>query len=79
MTTGSVFRSNRTQAVRLPKAVAFPNTVRRVQVETVGEARLLTPVVETWKEWAQARQAIDPEFLSSRDQGIAEERDWDDR
>jgi len=76
MSTGTVFRTNRTQAVRLPKAVAFPDSVTRVQIEVVGGTRVLTPVVRTWQEWAETRQGVDPEFLADRDQGVAEERDW---
>ncbi|MDR0284292.1 MAG: type II toxin-antitoxin system VapB family antitoxin [Propionibacteriaceae bacterium] len=76
MPTGTVFRANRTQAVRLPKAVAFPGTVTRVTVEVVGETRVLTPVVSTWAEWFETFGGVDPDFLPDRDQGVAEERDW---
>jgi len=76
MTTGTVFQTNRTQAVRLPKAVAFPDSVGRVNVEIVGETRVLTPVAGTWADWARTRRAADPEFLADREQGTAEERDW---
>jgi len=71
-----VFRTNKTQAVRLPKAVAFPETVGQVSVEIVGEKRVLTPVVATWADWAKVRQADDPRFLMDREQGVAEEREW---
>ena len=77
MPTGTVFRTNRTQAVRLPKAVAFPESVTHVNVEVVGDTRVLTPVTRTWEEWASHRQEIDPDFLADRNQGIAEERAWD--
>jgi len=79
MTTGTVFQTNRTQAVRLPKAVAFPDSVGRVTVEVVGEARLLTPVVSTWADWARSRRAADPDFLADRAQGTADERAWGDQ
>ena len=78
MPTGTVFRTNRTQAVRLPKAVAFPESVTHVNVEVVGDTRVLTPVSRTWEEWARQRQGVDPDFLADRDQGIAEERAWGD-
>lgn len=44
MEQGAVFQSNRSQAVRLPKAVALPNDVRRVDVVAIGRTRILTPV-----------------------------------
>jgi len=77
MPTGTVFRNNRTQAVRLPKAVAFPETVARVDIRVVGDQRILTPVAPTWRDWAARRQGVDPDFLADRAQGSTEERDWD--
>jgi antitoxin VapB len=76
METGSVFVTNRTQAVRLPKALAFPPEVKRVAVTALGDARVLTPVYASLAEWAANRRCVDSEFLSERDQGQAEERDW---
>jgi len=38
-----LFLSNRTQAVRLPKAVAFPESVSEVEIDVVGEARVIRP------------------------------------
>lgn len=39
----TVFLSNRSQAVRLPKAVALPDDVKRVEVIAVGRTRIITP------------------------------------
>ena len=39
MEQGAVFQSNRSQAVRLPKAVALPDGVKRVDVIAVGRPR----------------------------------------
>ena len=33
-----VFMSNKTQAVRLPKAVAFPDNIQEVEIVVVGTA-----------------------------------------
>ncbi len=38
----TVFLSNRSQAVRLPKAVALPENVKRVEVIAVGRTRIIT-------------------------------------
>ena len=43
MARSTVFFSNRSQAVRLPKAVAFPEGVRHVEIIRVGNSRLITP------------------------------------
>lgn len=43
MTLGSVFTNNRTQAVRLPAEVRFPDTVSKVTVRVVGKERILAP------------------------------------
>ena len=78
MTTGTIFLNNRTQAVRLPKAVAFPPGVAKVEVEVVGDTRVLRPVPGSFAEWARTRQCVDPSFLADRDQGEWDERDWGD-
>ena len=43
MIQASVFLNNRTQAVRLPKAVALDDDVRQVTVVAVGRARVIAP------------------------------------
>ena len=43
MALGSVFTNNRTQAVRLPAEVRFPDTVSKVTVRVVGKERILAP------------------------------------
>ena len=78
MTTATVFLNNRSQAVRLPKAVAFPPGVDKVEVRVEGASRVLTPVVSSWAEWARTRQCVDPDFLADRDQGEWDVRDWGD-
>jgi antitoxin VapB len=44
MTRSTVFRTNRGQAVRLPKSVAFPDDVHRVEIVKRGHSRLISPV-----------------------------------
>lgn len=70
----TVFRNNRTQAVRLPKAVALPDDVREVTVRAVGASRVIEPVGSSWDEWFDHGLRVDPDFLDERDQGIAEDR-----
>ena len=58
MTRTALFKSNRTQAVRLPKAVAFPDTVREVEVRVEGNRRIICPVGTSWDDFF-ARPGID--------------------
>ena len=48
MAIGSVFKNNRTQAVRLPADVRFPAEVKRVKVRVQGCDRVLSPLEQTW-------------------------------
>ncbi|WP_264031597.1 antitoxin [Cellulosimicrobium sp. SH8] len=75
MVRTTVFRSNRTQAVRLPKAVALPEDVREVEVRAVGRSRVITPAGSGWDEWFDHGLRTTAHFLPDREQGTAEERD----
>jgi antitoxin VapB len=49
----AVFKSNRSQAVRIPKALAFPDDVKRVSVTRLADGSLLlTPEQDPAKAWA---------------------------
>lgn len=75
MVRTTVFRNNRTQAVRLPKAVALPDDVAEVEIRKVGRSRVITPVGSSWDEWFDHHEPY-PEFPERADQGVAEEREW---
>lgn len=79
MTETTVFFNNRTQAVRLPKAVAFPDDVRVVDVRIVGNARILTPLGSDWDYWVDHGTPVTGDFCARRDQPPMQERDWDPR
>jgi antitoxin VapB len=51
MTRTTVFQSNRTQAVRLPKAVAFPEGVKEVTIIRDGDRRILAPAGAAWDDF----------------------------
>ena len=74
MVTTRLFRSNRTQAVRLPKDVAFDHD-GEVDVRVEGVARVITPVGHTWDRWFDDVGAHDAGF-PDREQPAAQERDW---
>ncbi|MCC4308915.1 antitoxin [Alcanivorax marinus] len=70
----TVFKSNRTQAVRLPKAVAFPEDVRQVDIIAVGRARIIVPAGEAWDSWFDG-PAVSADFMSDREQPGEQERE----
>lgn len=70
----TVFLSNRSQAVRLPKAVALPDDVKRVEVIAVGRTRIITPAGEGWDRWFDGED-VSADFMTSRDQPPMQERE----
>lgn len=70
MTRTTLFKSNRSQAVRLPKDVAFPETVREVAVLRDGARRVIVPADAVWDDFFAA-PGID---LAAREQPDAQER-----
>jgi len=74
MEQASVFRSNRSQAVRLPKSVALPESVRRVDVISLGNARLIAPAGTAWDSWFDA-PGVSADFMSRRDQPAPQRRE----
>ena len=67
MEQGAIFKSNRSQAVRLPKSVALPDDVKRVDVVAIGRIRILTPAGESWNSWFDG-EGVSPDFMSTRNQ-----------
>jgi antitoxin VapB len=67
----SLFKSNRSQAVRLPKDIAFPDGVKQVVLWRKGNARVIAPADALWDDFF-ADPGID---LAARDQPEAQERE----
>ena len=65
MALGSVFTNNRTQAVRLPAEVRFPDTVSKVTVRVVGKSAFL-PLENTWDSFFCAENEVSDDFLNER-------------
>ncbi len=74
MTRSTVFKSNRSQAVRLPKAVAFPESVRQVEIIKVGNSRVITPVGGRWSDFFLNGPRVSEHFMNDREQSPPEER-----
>lgn len=73
--TSKLFKSNKSQAVRLPKAVAFPEGVDEVEILTVGNSRLITPAGKRWRDFFQNGPFATDDFLSERMQLDFQERE----
>ena len=71
MTRTTVFKSNHSQAVRLPKDVAFPDDVRSVAVLRDGVRRIIMPADRAWDDFFDAPGTD----LGERDQPVARERE----
>lgn len=71
MTRTKLFLSNRTQAVRLPKDVAFPADVAEVTIRCAGRSRIVSPVGATWDDFFSQPGMAFPD----RDQPAMPERD----
>lgn len=54
MTRTTLFRTNRSQAVRLPKEVAYPEGVREVVILREGPRRVIVPASAVWDDFFDA-------------------------
>ncbi|MGE3145374.1 MAG: type II toxin-antitoxin system VapB family antitoxin [Pseudorhodoplanes sp.] len=75
MTRSTVFTSNRSQAVRLPKPVAFPEGVHQVDILKVGRSRVIVPHGKRWDDLFQNGPRVSEDFMTVREQPVAEERE----
>jgi antitoxin VapB len=71
VTRSTVFTSNRSQAVRLPKPVALPPNVRQVEITKLGRSRLISPVDQSWDSFFEGPTASE-DFMTERHQPAAE-------
>ncbi|MDP9104049.1 MAG: antitoxin [Pseudomonadota bacterium] len=71
MTKTTLFQSNRSQALRLPKDVAFPEGVRSVTILKEGNRRVIVPSDAVWDDFFD-EPGID---LGERHQPEAQERE----
>ena len=69
-----LIKSNKTQAVRLPKIVAFEDSITEVEIVAVGSARIISPVGSSWDEWFDG-PGVSDDFMSQREQPEDQERE----
>ncbi len=75
MASSTVFISNRSQAVRLPKAVAFPDGVHQVDILKIGRSRVIVPQGKRWDDLFVSGPRVTDDFMSEREQPPSEERE----
>ena len=66
MSTSTVFTNNRSQAVRLPADMRFPDSVKKVEVRKVGLERILAPAESAWDSFFLAGPAVSDDFMTER-------------
>jgi antitoxin VapB len=69
----ALFRSNRSQAVRIPKDMEFPDDLKKVVVRRVGKALILSPKDSLWLDYF-AMPGV-PDFPDRAPQGEYEARE----
>ena len=60
-----IFKSNRSQAGCLPRAVAFPESIIDVEITAIGNRRIITPAGQSWDEWFDA-PGVSSDFMIDR-------------
>lgn len=75
MSVGTVFVTNRTQAVRLPVDVRLPEGVRRVEIRARGAERIIAPLGQSWDSFFLDGPTVSDDFLPERASQVADERE----
>lgn len=66
MIKGSVLVTNKTQVVCIPSEVRFPDDVKQVVIEVVGNTRVLIPVDSVWESYFDDPSPVSDDFMSER-------------
>lgn len=74
MVRTKLFTNNTTQAVRLPKAVAFPDDVTEVEIVVDGDARIIVPAGHRLDYFFSHRAGVTVDFMTEREQPPVQER-----
>lgn len=66
MTVSTIFTNNRTQAVRLPAELRYPDSVKKVEVRAVGQERIIAPAERAWDSFFLAENGASDDFMTER-------------
>ncbi len=75
MSTSTLFNNNRTQAVRLPADMRFPEGVKKVMVRAIGQERVIAPAEKSWDSFFLGTKTVSDDFLPERATQIQPERE----
>lgn len=62
MARSTVFKTNRTQAVRIPKELAFPDNVKEVEITRKGNKLTIEPKPRDWAQWFESGPRLSEDF-----------------
>jgi len=74
MAQTTIFTNNKSQAERTPKALEFPEGVKKVVMVSIGDARLITSAGASWDSWFDG-EGVTADFMTDREQLADQERD----
>ena len=66
MAIATVFVNNRTQAVRIPVDLRFPEGVQKVDIRAKGHERIIAPLGQTWDSFFMGANEVSEDFLADR-------------
>lgn len=75
MTISTVFNNNRTQAVRLPAEMRFPESVKKVEVRVTGQERIIAPADSAWDSFFLGAVTATEDFMAERASQLQSERE----
>lgn len=75
MAISTVFNNNRTQAVRLPAEMRFPDSVKKVEVRVAGQERIIAPAESAWDSFFLGAITATEDFMTERASQFQAERE----
>ena len=75
MTQSTVFKTNKTQAVRIPKAMAFPDSVKKVNITQRDGSLVITPIDDSWEAFMMGPR-LDEDFVRPPQPEPQERDEW---
>jgi antitoxin VapB len=73
--TTKLFMTNRSQAVRLPKELAFPPEVTEVEIIRQGSGLLIVPKGRSWDDYFNRGTRVGDDFMADWEPLKGEERE----
>lgn len=67
MVRTKLLTSTNSQVIQLPKSVAYPDTVKQVDIVVHGSTLIISPAGESWDSWFDG-EGVSDDFMESREQ-----------